>query len=1232
MKRTFLLTIFFSFFFLIANWGFSQTSISGVINLYAAVDSIYPTKDTVEVSNPAVFHANDTVMIYQVKGAESEKDTTSNIHLFGTIRNLGDANNAGKYEIIIVEEIKGDTVIFKVSLNNTYNTDDLVQLIRVPSFKNVIVDSELTCDNWDGTTGGVLALMVSNTLFLNSDINVTGKGFRGSTPFESSGDCAEMDSVLYKSQYFNESAITVSAGFKGEGVTKFDPVYRKGLGRWANGGGGGNARFSGGGGGGNSGKGGAGGEEDTIICSNPNYEGYWNSHGGSDGYGLGDLGFFSDNTIFFGGGGGAGTFTSGLSASSGGNGGGIVIIIAKVIKSSGDYNIIADGESVTDSVDASGGGGGAGGTVAFDVDSVIGDLNISFKGGDGGWVKTYGASGPGGGGGGGAILYNRAKLNDDFTGNGGKGKAGSSKDMGYGYPHKAFGGIISNTLINDVKMPLTGFLFNSITSNQVVCWNSTPKILLGSILRGGDGTYAKQWRDSPDGAVWTDIPGAINNDYQPPALTDKKYYRRVVTSGIIIDSGNDIEIIVQDTIDQNNISGFDLVKCIGNDADIIIGDTASSGGDENSYNYIWEYSFDATNWITETGTEDTLYNHGIVTDTTFVRRIVISGACYDTTAIPIEITGLPKIKNWISSPFDEYCDGDSILKLQSDTLQNGLGAGSYSFQWIKSFNGVNWLDSIGAIDSLIQPPLLKDTIYYKRIVYSDDCVDSSNTVRLDVFPIIECNSIFNGLCDTTCYGATCYDTTCYGTRPQLIRGKMPTGGNGFYNFQWQDSTIGVSGINILLNDTLQNYNPEAINKKTYYRRIVESGKIGACKDTSDFMEVAIWELPDGSLFNFNDTICSKDDFELNFTLIDTGNFPLDIIYTDGFFDLDTIEVDDYTPDTLITINPGTNDEIKIFNYSIVKIEDKNHCLDTTLIGVDTAIVYGYPVVNPEIADTVCELSYELEANSTFGVGLWTQISGKVQTTFGDSTADITEIFVNSAGVYEYQWKKDNRGCSDSNTVQITLYEDISNIKIRAKNDVPVNTDTSILYLFNITEIELQGLFDGSIDYDIITKSLWEFGENVLTSQGNEVRNQIIYDDPNDSTIVTLRSLENEVGVKYIPVIWTVRKGVCPSKETIIDISLDREPFQPTGFTPNGDGVNDKLIFYGIESYINKTKTLIIYNRWGTEVYNEDYDIISGWDGTNKSGNYLPDDTYFYVLLIEDYPSETLKGSIVIKRY
>jgi len=292
LKREILFTVIFSFLVFFANQGFSQTSISGIINSYAAVDSIYPTKDTIEVVDASAFSVDDTVMIYQAKGAEPITEATLQPYNFGGVRASG-INEAGKYEIILVKEIKGDTVIFKASLNNDYDTDDRIQLIRVPSYKSASVDSELTCEAWEGSIGGVLALMVSDTLFLSADINVTGKGFRGAIPFlydslTYGNNCASEDSALYGSQYFNEFDDNVSAGYKGEGVAKFDATYRKGLGRWANGGGGGNARFSGGGGGGNDGNGGYGSEEDTILCSTPAYEtnpayaGYWNALGGSD--------------------------------------------------------------------------------------------------------------------------------------------------------------------------------------------------------------------------------------------------------------------------------------------------------------------------------------------------------------------------------------------------------------------------------------------------------------------------------------------------------------------------------------------------------------------------------------------------------------------------------------------------------------------------------------------------------------------------------------------------------------------------------------------------------------------------------------------------------------------------------------------------------------------------------------------------------------------------------------
>lgn len=72
-------------------------------------------------------------------------------------------------------------------------------------------------------------------------------------------------------------------------------------------------------------------------------------------------------------------------------------------------------------------------------------------------------------------------------------------------------------------------------------------------------------------------------------------------------------------------------------------------------------------------------------------------------------------------------------------------------------------------------------------------------------------------------------------------------------------------------------------------------------------------------------------------------------------------------------------------------------------------------------------------------------------------------------------------------------------------------------------------------------------------------------------------------------------------------------FQPTNvFTPNGDGINDLLVFCDgcdIKSHV------AIVNRWGNVVF-EANSITTPWNGNNKSGQPVTDGTYFYTIDVE----------------
>ncbi len=95
---------------------------------------------------------------------------------------------------------------------------------------------------------------------------------------------------------------------------------------------------------------------------------------------------------------------------------------------------------------------------------------------------------------------------------------------------------------------------------------------------------------------------------------------------------------------------------------------------------------------------------------------------------------------------------------------------------------------------------------------------------------------------------------------------------------------------------------------------------------------------------------------------------------------------------------------------------------------------------------------------------------------------------------------------------------------------------------------------------------------------------------------------------------------------VIDVFCD-ELTVYTGFSPNGDGVNDFFTILGIRSFPDNE--VRVYNRWGNEVFSrKEYTNTNGWDGT-WNGKSLPDGTYFY--RIDDGEGRVYSGYVQISR-
>ena len=83
---------------------------------------------------------------------------------------------------------------------------------------------------------------------------------------------------------------------------------------------------------------------------------------------------------------------------------------------------------------------------------------------------------------------------------------------------------------------------------------------------------------------------------------------------------------------------------------------------------------------------------------------------------------------------------------------------------------------------------------------------------------------------------------------------------------------------------------------------------------------------------------------------------------------------------------------------------------------------------------------------------------------------------------------------------------------------------------------------------------------------------------------------------------------------------------PTGFTPNGDGIHDEWIVYGLFNFNNVI--VKVYNRWGQEVFSsKGYDIP--WDGKYDNVD-LHTAAYYYVIEIDDI-DKVFNGTVTIKR-
>ena len=106
-------------------------------------------------------------------------------------------------------------------------------------------------------------------------------------------------------------------------------------------------------------------------------------------------------------------------------------------------------------------------------------------------------------------------------------------------------------------------------------------------------------------------------------------------------------------------------------------------------------------------------------------------------------------------------------------------------------------------------------------------------------------------------------------------------------------------------------------------------------------------------------------------------------------------------------------------------------------------------------------------------------------------------------------------------------------------------------------------------------------------------------------------------------------NLCASATVNVDISESRVII-PGGFSPNGDGVNERFVFGRLENYLQSQ--LYVYSRSGLLVY-QSSDYQNDWDGKSIRGvltnlEIVPSGIYYYVLKLGG-TSRSMRGFVYI---
>jgi gliding motility-associated-like protein len=759
-------------------------------------------------------------------------------------------------------------------------------------------------------------------------------------------------------------------------------------------------------------------------------------------------------------------------------------------------------------------------------------------------------------------------------------------------------------------------------------------------------------------------PIFTGSNFTTPALqTTTEYFVEAINAqGCRSSSRQKVEVTVVPVIGNNFITSAQMI-CAGETPSGFIG-SVPAGGNGN-YTYIWQSSTDNLTFTAANATNSGAnYSAGPLSQTTWFRRIVLSGPCQQHISSAIQVTVIPAItNNNITSQPQTICSG--TVPQQILAAQPTGGTGSYTYEWqMSTTSAANSFVPALNLNNTQQynPAALQQTTWFRRVVYSGNCAEVSPAIKIEVVPVLANNIIASS---QNIYG---------GTVPALLTGSQPAGGNGQYQFTWEFSTTGNTSGFSLLGATGTTYQPGAINQTTWYRRTVISGD---CDLISNVIEITVVPAVSNNTIQHDQVICQNSQPALlqgsqpvggigNYTYlweISTTGSASGFTNAPGIINQAT-----YQPDALTQTSWFRRKVISgAYTHTSNTVEiTVNPNISNNTIGIEQTICAGSAPANL------------FGSTPTGGSGSYTYV-WEMSTT-GRSNGFVTAPGVNNGATYtpgllqQTTWfrRKVSAGyCADNISASVKITVNVIPVPLAP---LPVEICDGTIAILSIPADGNKG--DGEVEWyesatggqmlakgatfttPTLTQSKTYYVQavqNGCTSTRTAVPVKVreaTADAGEDLSIIAGKSgyLKAQGGVSYK---WSPAEGLnktnianpiaSPAKTTkytleVVSeagcISTDEVTVTvlpkiniPNTFTPNNDGINDGWEIKGLAEYRNCQ--VEIFNRWGAKVYSST-GYPQSWNGVSNSGEELPVATYYYIIYLnkEEAP---VAGSVTIVR-